>query len=263
MDRVCKYCNKVFTDIVGRVFSNHVRWCNKNASSYRTENIAAAVKRIYDNKLGAVREFEVKCAKCSKLFCVSEREKTFPNKKQYFCSRSCANSKAHSSKTKTTISKSLLERNKVSKESRVCLECNKIFIVSNKSQKKYCCRRCVVDNRRSDSDYLNYHHDCKFKFNVWKYPQEFDLGLIKKYGWYKAVNRGNNLNGVSRDHKISISYGWQNNISPEIMSHPANCQLMRHGDNSRKNNKCSIMLEQLLRDIEVWKNNYGNGLHTI
>ena len=42
-----------------------------------------------------------------------------------------------------------------------------------------------------------------------------ELNLIKKYGWYKAKNHGNNLNGISRDHMLSIADGFKNSIDPK------------------------------------------------
>jgi len=87
---------------------------------------------------------------------------------------------------------------------------------------------------------------------VFDYPSYFDLFLIEKYGWYKAKNRGDNPNGISRDHMISIVDGFKNNIPPEIIKHPANCQLMKHPDNNRKNTKSSITIEELKSKISTF-----------
>ena len=102
-----------------------------------------------------------------------------------------------------------------------------------------------------------YRANCKFKFNVYDYPNEFDLPLVKNLGWYKPSNKGNNLNGVSMDHKISIHYGFLHKIDPEIMSHPTNCQLMPHNQNISKGKKNTISFDDLLILIEKWKINYG------
>jgi hypothetical protein len=103
-----------------------------------------------------------------------------------------------------------------------------------------------------------YRTDCTFKFSVYNYPKEFNLSLIEESGWYKAKNRGDNLYGISRDHMISVKYGWENNIDPKIISHPANCKLMIHGDNVRKYSNNSISLEELLYKIEQWNSKYGD-----
>ena len=99
---------------------------------------------------------------------------------------------------------------------------------------------------------------CQFKFSLNEYPDKFDFDLVKKYGWYSAKNRGNNLNGVSRDHMFSIKEGFLQNIDPKIISHPANCQLLRHEDNFHKKGcKCSITLEELQKRINDWDKKYN------
>lgn len=97
-----------------------------------------------------------------------------------------------------------------------------------------------------------YRQLCEFKFNLSDYPDKFDFNLIKKYGWYSAVNRGNNINGISRDHLYSIKDGFTNGIAPEIISHPANCELVLHRENQKKKSKSKITLNELLKKIEHW-----------
>jgi len=102
--------------------------------------------------------------------------------------------------------------------------------------------------------YRVYKESCAFRFNVFDYPEFFDLSLIEKYGFYSAKNTKNpNLNGISRDHKISINYGFKNNIDPEIISHPLNCELMKHTDNQKKRTKCSINVKDLIDKIRSYR----------
>ena len=103
---------------------------------------------------------------------------------------------------------------------------------------------------------INYRADCAFRFNVYDFPDEFDLSLVEEFGWYRAKNRGNNLQGVSRDHIISVRYGFDNNIGADIISHPANCQLLRHGENISKGKKCHLTIEQLFDRIRYWNDKY-------
>jgi hypothetical protein len=110
--------------------------------------------------------------------------------------------------------------------------------------------------RKNRSALANYRADCAFKFNLGDYPDEFDFKLIESYGWYKPKNRGDNLNGVSRDHAVSVRYGFDNNIPAEHLAHPANCVLMRHGDNVSKYSKISMSYEELLKRIEAWDKKY-------
>ena len=106
-------------------------------------------------------------------------------------------------------------------------------------------------------DIERYRQLCEFKFNLSNYPEEFDFDLITKHGWYKAKNKGNNLNGVSRDHMISIKFGYINKIDPKIISHPANCRLIPHKDNQKKRSKCNIKIGELLHRIECWNKKYA------
>ena len=112
---------------------------------------------------------------------------------------------------------------------------------------------------RKDRDISNlkdYRHACGFKFNLADFPDEFDFSLVESYGWYKAKNRGDNLNGVSRDHMVSVSFGFSNGIDPSIISHPANCRLVRHNENVSKGAKCTFTLKELLERIEAWNLKY-------
>ena len=106
--------------------------------------------------------------------------------------------------------------------------------------------------------YQQYRTDCKFNFSVYDYPDEFDLTLIDQFGWYKAKNRGDNIHGVTRDHMISVKFGWENKIDSKIISHPANCNILLHLDNVRKNRKNSISLAELLVKIDNWNIKYNS-----
>lgn len=46
--------------------------------------------------------------------------------------------------------------------------------------------------------------------------------------------------------------GFINKIDPEIISHPANCMLLRHNDNVSKGKKCGITLDELIDKIKNW-----------
>jgi hypothetical protein len=94
---------------------------------------------------------------------------------------------------------------------------------------------------------------CRFNFNVYDYPTCFDLKLLEEYGWYTASNRGNNLDGISRDHSYSVREGFRNNIDPKIISHPANCVLMRQNENSKKKTKCNITIGEFVSLTERTK----------
>lgn len=89
------------------------------------------------------------------------------------------------------------------------------------------------------------------------YPDEFDFELIRENGWYSPSNKGNNLGGVSRDHMYSVKDGFENNVPPELLSHPANCRLIIHNENSSKNRNSCITLDELKERIALWDKKYN------
>lgn len=152
--------------------------------------------------------------------------------------------------------------NKHNKVEYTCIICGKKFL-SNCTSKviktcsKECCRQYRRDKNPNKESLQVYRHDCAFTFALNDFPDEFDFSLIEKYGWYKAANRGNNLNGVSRDHMYSVKDGFINNVDPKIISHPANCKLVLQRYNSSKYSKSSITLEQLMDRIQKWDIKYN------
>ena len=179
------------------------------------------------------------------------------NKKSYkFCSRSCSASTANlvpgrkhgpTAKEKYPYSKVVF---------KFCYYANKWY--SNKNS---------TGTTRQISPFVKtakekYYANAKFKFNVFNYPEEFDLPLLEKHGWYSCPGKKRkydtkNITGVSRDHIISVSYGFANNIDPAIISHPANCKIMLHEENKQKHSKCGITIEELLLKISAWNQKYG------
>jgi hypothetical protein len=144
-------------------------------------------------------------------------------------------------------------REKTPKKENVCSICSSLFL----GRTKYCSPICYKQSVRvSVVGYDRYKADCRFMFPLHNYPNEFDFSLIEKYGWYKAKNRGDNANGVSRDHIISVKWGFENNVGPKYISHPANCQLMRQCENSSKGKKKSISVEELKEKIKNWDLKY-------
>jgi hypothetical protein len=213
---------------------------------------------------------EKECEECSDKFISYKKE----NRK--YCSSSC------SSKNRNRSVKVDYTRTKKSN----CIECSKKIEIKKNASSKVCkcedcknksykekkektirkCRKCEIKIEGSSKNiicdkckiyyYEYYRPSCKFNFNLDDYKDEFDFTLIEKYGWYKPTNRGNNLGGVSRDHMYSVGEGFKNKIDPKIISHPANCRLMKHNENNSKNNICSITLDELLERIKLFENKY-------
>lgn len=206
---------------------------------------------------------------------------SFDDRKKQFCSHKCSAKFTNRQRTKNGWKPSFEQRRKTSESltgktyvepKLITLRCicgnDFSYVKIGNKNRKFCSKSCAMkfspsnirrkEHARKNRSLLeNYRRDCSFKFNLKDFPEEFDFSLVEKYGWYSAKNRGNNLFGVSRDHIVSVKYGFDNNIDPEIISHPANCRLLQHSDNVSKNYKCSMTLEQLMAKIKQWKEKYG------
>jgi hypothetical protein len=99
-----------------------------------------------------------------------------------------------------------------------------------------------------------YKTQCQFSFNRKTQKQIPGYNLLEKHGVYHPIL---NKNGACRDHIISIEFGWRNNISPEIISHPANCQFLLNDANIKKGSAAWLTVEQLNERIKNW----GEDLH--
>lgn len=95
-----------------------------------------------------------------------------------------------------------------------------------------------------------YKKNCKFKFDPFSITSIPGYDLLLARGVY---NSRYNLNGVDRDHMLSVEYGWRNDIDFKIISHPANCQFLSHVDNMIKNDSSIISLEDLNIRIKNWQ----------
>lgn len=255
----CTLCN--FETDNKKIFANHVRWKHKE-KPFSDE----ALKKLRTKKVFKIKK-ECKCNKCEKFF---EKElydhewrKLDRNQGgRTYCSITCA--KSHSatksietiSKIKKSLNKFHKNNNKNVNKHLICKKCLKQFEHIKKIL--YCSKECYRESRkRKTKDIRAYRNECKFKFSLRQYPEEFDFELIKKYGMYKAKNHGNNPSGVSRDHMVSVKYGFVNNIDPKIIAHPANCKLILQEENFKKREECSITIEELTKRIDEWNKKYG------
>jgi hypothetical protein len=206
-------------------------------------------------------EYE-KCPKACK-HCKTSIE--YPDRRKIFCNRSCAaifnnNVRQANKHNSTIVRKSTVRKpgKNYKKYTEVCCEfCGRIYNRAINSKTKHCSRICWKSQTDSKlTERKLYAKNCKFIFNVYHYPEFYDISLINKYGWYSPSNKSNNLGGVSRDHRISIQYGFKHRIDPSIISHPANCRLVLHIDNQKKKCGCDISLEALMKEIESFDKKY-------
>ena len=180
---------------------------------------------------------------------------------QRFCSEKCA--RAFSTKEKRQeinekVRKTFSEKQKSTPKVLQCKRCNKTFSSKKKTQ-FFCSKSCSNKTRGTVSKLTRkYKLLTTFRFSLNQFPDEFDFSLIEKHGWYKAVNRGNNLGGVSRDHRLAVMDGFKQRINPLLLAHPANCRLLVHSENVSKGCKSELTIEVLLERLSKWNAKYGS-----
>lgn len=253
LQKQCKYCKKIIYYNYGKEFSCHCASCKANPNVVAKYKKASTTlhKKIYD-------KYNIKCLRCNKSFELEiTKYKYKKGKYRKHCTRTCANVRLRTKEIKRKIREALTTIRKIN-----CLYCDIELEINKASKRIFCSTTCRGRHKTREAakywDELTlYRKKCDFKFNFWNFPNEYKLDLIKKYGWYKAKNHGNNQNGISRDHMVSVMYGFKNNINADIISHPANCQLLRHKQNVSKRDKCSLTLNELKNRIKTWNRNYG------
>lgn len=205
-------------------------------------------------------------------YCNTKFEYNFPTQK--YCSKSCGNyNRNHTEETKKKISESISSRPRKkkgvptkrlykyrykSKNKRkpkevvgefeklfICKCTNCSFIGSYRKQTRYCknCSHCYSENGRAKYS---------FTFNVYDFPDLFDLDFIERVGWRKTKGENININGVSRDHRVSVHEAILNGYDPFYIKHPLNCQIMLHSDNQSKGTQSSITYEDLVHMVDLY-----------
>jgi len=273
-NKLCEWCQET------EVQKSHHRFCSQTcknryiSSKNNYKEIATKVIQTWLEKNPTMSSDRTRnCIQCNKEFVAERKEQKFCS---HTCSAICSNSNRDPEvyKRQSEILKAAYKEGRIKmpypkgykKENtelveKTCPQCNKIFFRKRlrSLKQKFCSVQCGVDSRKVDwkESLKNYRMACKFEFNLADYPDEFDFDLVREHGWYSPKNKKNNLGGVSRDHIFSVKDGYINLIDPSIMSHPANCQLMRHNDNVSKYKKSSITLNELLDKINIWNSKYN------
>lgn len=185
------------------------------------------------------------CPKCG-----TEFQANISGYQKKFCSRSCANSNTNSGPKKgANPLQKIWEHSKVIFKN--CKKCKAPMVLSNlkpgRSPYNWYCENCI------GSDKKIYRKQCRFNLSPKKHPELYDFDLISKYGWYQPNSaKKPNTKGVTWDHLYQIQEGFQNNISPEIISHPANAELVSFEENYQRRRRSMITLEQLYERIKLW-----------
>jgi hypothetical protein len=110
----------------------------------------------------------------------------------------------------------------------------------------YCSEKCRSMLYGYDEEIVG-----KWKFyflKVWKETQ-------KTLKTHNDKIKNLNLRGFEfpLDHKYSVYAGFQNDIDPKIIGHWKNLEIITQSENASKKTKCSITIEQLLKEIESTK----------
>ena len=206
------------------------------------------------------------CPKCSIEF--------DNNTKRTYCSRSCANghivTDKHRKKLLSTVAKKTTIKNQFGEHKRHIRwdysgPYTKIYLCTCKYSGKQWYSKTVKtvypELTRTKSEYS---YSCRFQFGISSYPNWFTNAseLITKHGWYSTPGSRKgikNTAGISRDHLFSVTDGWLNNIPPEVIRHPANCELVQHTENQSKHKKSKITIDELYQRIEQFNLLYGEG----
>lgn len=145
----CPNCGKEFLD--KKKLNNHIKW-HKGFEKYNIQK--SKEKTLQDEASRLERKFI--CERCNSEFIkiLSNKEyKIFlKTHKHFYCSRSCANARKHSKKTKQKISNKLKKINL--KRKRTCKVCKLEYsYIKGSSTKSFCSQKCY-----------NYYklHRCEF-----------------------------------------------------------------------------------------------------
>ena len=168
------------------------KYCNVSCQNKHQGNERA------NKKYGKLKLFDVKCKNCGKVFQVKEREKLFPKKEHYFCSRTCANRRNITDEIKEKIRISLLITNNEKKKNNEkiiwkhidiktykCKNCGKYFVYKKKKQ-IFCSRSCntiyhnmnsnrcsnggrIIDIKKNNSSAITYIYALEYPKNNIRY----------------------------------------------------------------------------------------------
>lgn len=124
----------------------------------------------------------------------------------------------------------------------VCAHCDDKSI--SRIKRKYCDEHIDLYHRKERERFA-------FTFRLENYPQLFNIENIRKIGLYHPKK---NVDGLLRDHRISINDAIKYRYDPFYIKHPLNCMIMTQRENSSKNIKSSISyneLKSLVNEFEM------------
>jgi len=131
----CPHC--LFSFPYGRSFGAHKTNCRSNPNYERRQELIRQKRKV--EKIS----YKLCCHTCCSSFEEEMTLTTFSKKTNFFCSRSCANTRAHSLATRAKTSRSLAGR-KIAPEfvTTQCVVCSKTFQKKRKSAAATCSLAC-------------------------------------------------------------------------------------------------------------------------
>lgn len=253
---------------------------NYNIIHYKCSTPELIKQKSITSKLNAEKRNADKITEYYKnpSVCLCGKDKPFEQRNNKYCSASCAGTFFNKKLTKESRIKQGLSLSKTFSNAPIKHNSRKYFksLIAGPFSKIHLCT-CKYSGLKWYSPRVKtihpnlaisknrYRYSSDFKFALSDYYEWFkdEFELIKLYGWYSTPgskkNGKINVNGISRDHLYSVTDGWLNNIDPSIIRHPANCQLIRHKDNQRKNSnsKSNITIEELHSRIKLFESIYN------
>lgn len=246
----CIFCKEVKSS---KGIHTHVERSHFNNTRYSSgyNRKYAQLAETHQHKIDLYLESPSTCLECKSVL-------EYTKRRNKYCSTKCSAKHTNAKKDYSTFKPG--PNKTVTPEEKCCEFCKTKFFTLKKQQ-RFCSKRCAILHknaplRANRTAWQNYRADCQFRFSIKNYPDEFNFSLLTEHGWYKAANKGNNLNGVSRDHMVSCRYGFDNNLPVEHIRHPANCCLLVHNENVSKHKNNSITYEELLNRISEWDKKY-------
>ena len=244
IEKSCKGCNEIYQAVESEIKRGNGLYCSKECYKLtRNKGFTIICKNCNIDFYSITSKSKFCSQKCSCVF----NNKTLDRKNQL--------SQDGKNKIGELNKKRALQR--YLKNPKHCKKCNQVLSYEVRIQ-TYCNAECKGFDKENMT-LRQYRTACNFKFSLNTYSSEFDFDLIRENGWYSPTNKNNNLEGISRDHIFSVKNGYLLSINPEIISHPANCRLIRQTENSSKNSKNGISLSQLIDKIKIWESKYKGG----
>lgn len=188
--------------------------------------------------------------------------------------------KASFEQSRVNMSQSIssLNRSRYESNPRLCEHCESPIeynkILSNHAQ-KFCNNSCAATynnlkraGKRSTSLtgpksnpalFTTYSRaQYRFRFNVADYPELFSQE--QRHQW-ATQPRGSatNLQGLSQDHRLSLSEAFHQQYDPYYITHPVNCELIAYELNCKKSKRSSISYEQLVQEVQAYDARFKKG----